>query len=116
MEFFVWSFISWVIWGVVSIGFRFYEIQKKSIFFWNQILVQLALFFLFFTLFWNLFWAYKLRIPYGELSWFWIFFIVSNASYLLVKMLFEFFTDISLYPTDREIEQFIKDNDLDKDY
>jgi hypothetical protein len=49
-----------------------------------------------------------------NLSWFWIFFIISNISFFIVKILFEWITGIPLYPSEEEVEEIIKKIDEDE--
>jgi hypothetical protein len=81
---------------------------------WKQLFLQIPLFFLVLSIFQKYFYFYELHIFGMNLSWFWIFFIISNISFFIVKILFEWITGIPLYPSEEEVEEIIKKIDEDE--
>ncbi|NUJ98076.1 hypothetical protein HGA92_04800 [Candidatus Gracilibacteria bacterium] len=108
MEFLIYTYLIGVLEGLISIGFRIFEIKNKSIYMGKQIVFQMLLFILFLFIFQKYFYFYELHIFGMNLSWFWIFFIISNISFFIVKILFEWISGIPLYPSEEELEELMK--------
>ncbi len=108
MEFLIYTYLIGVLEWLISIGFRIFEIKNKSIYMGKQIVFQMLLFILFLFIFQKYFYFYELHIFGMNLSWFWIFFIISNISFFIVKILFEWISWIPLYPSEEELEEMMK--------
>jgi|GEM_PF-1333097 len=89
MEFLIYTYLIGVLEGIISIIFRLLEIKNKTLYMGKQLILQMFLFVIFLFIFQKYFYFYELHIFEMKLSWVWIFFIISNISFFIVKILFE---------------------------
>jgi len=95
--------------GLVSIFFREYELKNDTIAVGRQFVLQLLFLIIFLMIFYQFFSGYTLVIGnFLTLSWFFIYFVFSSLSYYMVQILYEWFTGITLFPSDMEVEEYIE--------
>jgi len=102
--------LSGIVSGCISIGFRLYEIWAQKILVGTQFFFQIVAFVFMSVVFWNYFSDHFFQIGSIELGWFFIFVLFSSLSYYMVQVLFEWKSRIPLFPTEKEIEEYLEKN------
>lgn len=110
MQYVVLCLVSGILSGGISIGFRLYEIGTEKILVGTQFFTQIFFFVGVSIFFWKYFSDYFLQLLSFQLNWFFIFFVLSSLSYYMVQVLFEWKSRIPLFPTEKEIEEYLEKN------
>lgn len=110
MDYIIVSLLAGVCSGLISIWFRLYEIGTEKILVGTQFLFQMFIFGIFSYSFYLFFSEYYLQIGTIVINWFILFFVLSSLSYYAVQTVFEWKSRIPLFPTEKEIEEYLEKN------
>lgn len=108
------TFLSGAISAGITIFYRLQEMRTQTIIFWKHFFTQLFYFFLCILVFREFFGHIRLVFPFLELSWFWVFFIISSLSYYMVQVIFEWKTWKKLFAPKEELEAYLERIEQDK--
>lgn len=110
MDYIITSLFVGVVSAWISIGFRIYEISVEKILVGKQFLMQIV-FFVFSTYMIGLYFSdYSLGVGELSINWFIVFLLLSSLSYYMLQVLFEWKIKIPLFPTEKEIQEYLEKN------
>ena len=100
--------------GLLSVYFRYQELQKEIILMPKQLVTQIALFTIFALIFKEFFSHIIIDLGFFKLGWFLIYVLFSSVSYYAVQVFYEYYSWNKLFADEAEMQKYIEKLERDK--
>ena len=108
MTYIIYTLLSGIVGGILSIFFRRQELKKEIILMPKQLITQIAIFIGFALIFWEFFSEISINLWFVRLWWMMIYIIFSSASYYAVQVFYEYFSWNKLFATESEMKKYLE--------
>ena len=114
MIYIIFTLLSGIASGLLSIYFRTLELKKKVILMPKHLVTQIALFTAFALIFKEFYTHLIIDLGFIKLGWFLIYVIFSSFSYYAVQVFYEYYSGNTLFADEEEMKKYIEKLEKDK--